>query len=89
MPFVFATGLAVVRPEASCAMPQSPLRRMHGITSKASWFVLCNRGSAVQHLSRLARAARPASLAVSARSLVREGFGFLFASTVPRIRRAQ
>jgi len=74
VPFIFATRLSAVRLAASYAGPQSPLRRKRGITSKASWFVLCNRGSTVQHLSRPARAARPASLAVSARSSAVERF---------------
>jgi len=76
MPFIFATRLAAARPAASCVGPQCSLRRVHGITSKASWFVPCNRGSAVQHLSRPARAARPASLAVSTRSSAFEQFNF-------------
>jgi len=47
---------------------------MRSVTPEESWFVLCNRGSAVQHLSRPARAARPTSLAVSARSSAVEWF---------------
>ena len=59
---------------SQCAGPQSPPRRVHSITSEASWFVPCNRSNAVQHLSRAARVALPASLAVSARSSAVERF---------------
>ena len=63
---------------------------MRSVTSSACRLAAACKGrGANQHLSRSARAARPASLAVSARGLLCEGIAFLLPSTAPARRRAQ